>query len=69
MEYTKDMILNVHYGEVNCKVNNLKKRWTSKALEKLKKHRLAISTIAIVAIFISIDVILIMNFFHILTML
>ncbi len=66
MEYTKDMILIVHYGEVNCKVNNLKKRWTSKVIQRLKKHKLAVSTIALVSVFISIDVILIMNFFNIL---
>ncbi len=62
MEYTKDMILNVRY----VKANNLEKRWTSKIIQRLKKHKLAVSTIALVSVFISIDAILIMNFFNIL---
>lgn len=62
MEYTKDMILNVRY----VKANNLEKRWTSRFIQRLKKHKLAVSTIALATIFISIDAILIMNFFNIL---
>ena len=67
MEYTKDMILQVRYGEINRTLKNKKEKRTSKFLRGIQKHKLITMTVASAAIFISIDMILVANFVRILS--
>lgn len=64
MEYTKDLILNVHYDEVTNTIS-FKKR-TSKLLSKIKEHKIVITAITIGFMFITIDSVLLINFIKIL---
>lgn len=68
MEYTKDMILQVRYGEINRTLKNKKEKRTSKFLEGIQKHKLITTVVISAVIFISIDAILITNFIHILSL-
>ncbi|MCI9087866.1 MAG: hypothetical protein HFJ32_04880 [Clostridia bacterium] len=68
MEYTKDMILQVRYGEINRTLKNKKEKRTSKFLEGIQKHKLMTTAVISAIIFISIDVMLITNFMHILSL-
>lgn len=65
MEYTKDMIFNVCYSEVH-NVKKEKKR-TSKIWKAVKKHKIMTMITFAAIIFISIDAVLVTNFFKILT--
>jgi hypothetical protein len=67
MEYTKDMILTVRYGEVHNTLENVKNGRTSKILKAIKAHKIVTTTVLSAVVFISIDVILITNFFRILS--
>ena len=64
MEYTKDLILNVHYSEVPKKFCMKNKR-TSNFIKHIKRHKIIASSIIIASILMVIDGILIMNFIHI----
>lgn len=66
MEYTNDMVFSVSYGEVNSLPNDKKR--TSKFLQIIKKHKIMVTALFSLIVFISIDVVLITNFFKILTM-
>lgn len=66
MEYTKDMILGVHYNEVHNVIKTRNR--TSRFFGHIRKHKLLATAILSVIIFISIDAILITNFFRILSM-
>ena len=68
MEYTKDMILQVRYGEVNRTLKHKKQKRTSRLLETLQKHRMITATVISAILFISIDMVLITNFIHILSL-
>lgn len=68
MEYTKDMILQVRYGEINRTLKNEREKRTSKFLEGIQKHKLITTAVISAIIFISIDVMLITNFMHILSL-
>lgn len=68
MEYTKDMILQVHYGEINRTLKNKKEKRTSKFLEEIQKHKLITTAVIAAIVFISIDVILVSNFVRILSL-
>ncbi len=65
MEYTKDITLGVHYEKG---YNEKKKSWTSNIIYAVKKHKFIMATLISAIIFISIDVILITNFFKILNL-
>lgn len=67
MEYTKDLILNVRYDEVNNTIRFKTKNRTSRFLQAVIKHKLITTAVISAIIFISIDVVLITNFFRILT--
>lgn len=67
MEYTKDIIFGVHYDEVNNTLKSVKQKRTSKFLQEVKKHKLIIATVFSAVVFICIDIVLITNFFRILT--
>ena len=67
MEYTKDMILQVRYGEINRTLKNKKEKRTSKFLEGIQKHKLMTTAVISAIIFISIDMILVSNFVRILS--
>ena len=67
MEYTKDIIFGVRYDEVNNTLKSVKQKRTSKFLQEVKKHKLIIATVFSAVVFICIDIVLITNFFRILT--
>ncbi len=68
MEYTKDMIFQVHYDEVNNVLTRGKKR-TSSFVQLIKRHKFITTAVLSAIVFISIDVVLVTNFFRILTIL
>ena len=68
MEYTKDLILNVHYDKVNTvrcfkTKNNIGRFW-----QKLKNHKLITTSVIIACTLMVVDGILIKNFVEILKM-
>ena len=67
MEYTKDLILNIRYDESSNTLNLGSLKWTSKLIQKIKKHKLAVTTCAIFLTFVVADVMLVTNFMRILT--
>ena len=66
MEYTKDLILNIRYDESSNTLRFKATKWTSTLIKKIKKHKLAVTTLAIFLTFVVMDVILVTNFMHIL---
>jgi hypothetical protein len=66
MEYTKDLILKVHYQKANDTLGEKIRKRTSYFLEKVKKHRIITSTVILIFMLIIADVLLIMNFIHVL---
>ena len=66
MEYTKDLILNIRYDESSNTLHFKAPKWTSKLIQKIKKHKLVVNICVTFIIFVVIDVMLIMNFMHIL---
>ena len=66
MEYTKDLILKVHYQQANDTLGEKIRKRTSYFLEKVKKHRIITSTVILIFMLIIADVLLIMNFIHVL---
>ncbi len=69
MEYTKDLILNVHYSEEPTRFCFKTKNRTSRFWQKLKKHKIITSSIMIGCTLMLIDGILVMNFIQVLEML
>lgn len=65
MEYTKDMILGVHYNDVNRVTKN---KGTSRVLQAIRAHKIITATVLSAVVFISIDVVLITNFFRVLSL-
>lgn len=65
MEYTKDMILGVRYEKG---YNERKKGWTSSIANAIKNHKIMTMTVVSAVVFISIDVVLVTNFFRILSL-
>lgn len=68
MEYTKDMILGGHYGEVHKVVRRKRTSWSDKILKAIKAHKIATTAVVSAVIFVSIDVVLISNFIQILSL-
>lgn len=66
MEYTKDLILNIRYDESSNTLRLKAPKWTSTLIKKIKKHKLAVTTLAIFLTFVFMDVMLVTNFMHIL---
>ena len=69
MEYTKDIIFGVRYDEVSNTLKSVKPKRTSRLFKTIKKHKLIVATVLSAIVFICIDVVLITNFFRILTVL
>ena len=67
MEYTKDVILGVRYGEINRTIKSKKEKRTSKFLQGIQKHKLITTAVVSAIVFISIDMILVSNFVRILS--
>lgn len=67
MEYTKDLILNIRYDESSNTLNLRSSKWTSRFIQKIKEHKLALTACAIFLTFVVMDVMLVTNFMHILT--
>lgn len=68
MEYTKDMILGVRYSDVHGVVKNRATKWTSRVLQAIRNHKIITATVLSAVVFISIDVVLITNFFRVLSL-
>lgn len=68
MMYTKDVIIGKHYKEVHKVTRTKGTSWKEKLLKKIRKHKIATTAVASAIIFISIDVVLITNFIHILSL-
>jgi hypothetical protein len=66
MEYTKDLILNIRYDESSNTLNLGSLKWTSRFIQKIKKHKLALTISAMFLTFVVMDVMLVTNFMHIL---
>ena len=66
MEYTKDLILNIRYDESSNTLHFKAPKWTSNLIQKIKKHKLAVTTCAIFLTFVVADIMLVTNFIHIL---
>ena len=66
MEYTKDLILNIRYDESSNTLRLKEPKWTSKLIQKIKKQKLVVTTLAIFLTFVVMDVMLVTNFMHIL---
>lgn len=63
MEYTKDVIFNVQYDK-----NEIRKHgWTSRMLNVIRGHKVITATVFSAFAFIAIDIVLLSNFFKILT--
>ena len=67
MEYTKDIILGVDYDEVHNTIVSRKPKRTSRFWQAIKSHKLFTTTVLVAIVLISIDVVLVTNFFRILT--
>lgn len=68
MEYTKDMILGKHYKEVHQVIRTKRTSWQSRLLKTIRMHKIATTAVISAIIFVSIDVVLITNFIHILSL-
>ena len=66
MEYANDKIFTIKYNRNSNKLRFERKKWTSKILRQIKKHKLI--TMAIIALFIfsTINILMIYNFMKIL---
>lgn len=68
MEYTKDMILGKHYKEVHKVIRTKGTSWKGRLLKTIRMHKIATTAVVSAVIFVSIDVVLITNFIHILSL-
>ena len=66
MEYTKDMIFQVHYGEVRNVIKVDKNRRTSRIWRALARHKIVTASVFSLLVFIGIDLILLAEFFQVL---
>ena len=66
MEYAKDNIIQLHTVNEKKKTQEKNKRWTSKLIKLLKKHKLITTILILTLIFSIMNTILIYNFFKIL---
>lgn len=64
MEYTKDLIFNVRYNEVKNTIEVNKNKWTSRLINKIKKHKIITVFISMATILTLIDAILMANFIN-----
>lgn len=62
MGYTKDIILDVNYGQAEAKVN-----WMKSILRTLSKHKMITSVISITIMLIILDCMLISSFVSVLS--
>lgn len=67
MEYTKDVIFNVHYKNKIGTIKLGKSRWKKGLLKILKQNKFITSIISSLVILIAIDIILVNNFIRLLT--
>lgn len=66
MEYTKDLIARVRYGEVNNKIYVHNKSRVKKLLKKMKKHKIVTTSIVLFLILAMIDGMLVFHFINLL---
>lgn len=64
MEYTKDIILNVNYGQAEKKQ---KFHWIKGVVDTISEHKLLVSVISITMMLMILDFILISSFVNILS--
>jgi len=66
MEYTKDMILHVNYGQTG---NRQKSKWNvfGKLVEMMSRHRIMLAIISITLMLIILDFMMIVSFVQVLS--
>lgn len=64
MEYTKDVIFNVHYGQNVNKIKMGKDRWTSKLAKIYKSNKFIITTLLLTTALIILDLWMVSNFIN-----
>lgn len=64
MEYTKDVIFNVHYGQNVNKIKMEKDRWTSKLAKIYKSNKFIITTLLLTTALIILDLWMVSNFIN-----
>ena len=64
MEYTKDVIFNVHYSENVNKFKIGKGKWTSKLVKIYKSNKFIIATLLLTTVLIILDLWMVSNFIN-----
>ncbi len=67
MEYTKDVVFNVQYGQDSKKIRLRDKKRKGVLLKFYNKNKFIIYTLGLTIVFVSIDLCMVYNFINILT--
>ena len=67
MEYTKDVVFNVQYGQDSKKIRLRDKKRKGVLLKVYNKNKFIIYTLGLTIVFVSIDLCMVYNFINILT--
>lgn len=67
MEYTKDVVFNVQYGQDSKKIRLRDKKRKGALLKFYNKNKFIIYTLGLTIVFVSIDLCMVYNFINILT--
>ena len=67
MEYTKDVVFNVQYGQDSKKIRLRDKKRKGALLKFYNKNKFIIYTLGLTVVFVSIDLCMVYNFINILT--
>lgn len=66
MEYAKDIVLDVHYGQ-ECKVQKGKNKILNKIIEYISNHKMMTTIVCITLMLMTLDVMLVSSFVQVLT--
>ena len=66
MEYAKDIVLDVHYGQ-ECKVQKRKAKILNKIIEYISNHKMITTIVCITLMLMTLDVMLVSSFVQVLT--
>lgn len=67
MEYTKDVVFNVQYGQDSKKIRLRDKKRKGVLLKFYNKNKFIMYTLGLTIVFVSIDLCMVYNFINILT--
>lgn len=67
MEYTKDVVFNVQYGQDSKKIRLRDKKRKGALLKFYNKNKFIMYTLGLTIVFVSIDLCMVYNFINILT--